>query len=122
MERTERFYKIQRLLTQRKVVPRDTFLEELEVSRATFKRDLEYLRDRMNMPVIWDRELSGYRLDENSSTAHLFQLPGLWFSAEEIHALITMEQLLERLQPGLLGPQVRPLRNRIRKYPGQRRF
>jgi len=115
MDRTERFYKIQRLLNQRKSVSRDAFIEELEVSRATFKRDLEYLRDRMQMPIVWDRELGGYRLDEGAATAHLFQLPGLWFSSEEIHALLTMEHLLERLQPGLLGPQLRPLRNMIRK-------
>ena len=49
MDRTERFYKIQRLLTERRVVPRDVFLENLSVSRATFKRDLEYLRDRIRM-------------------------------------------------------------------------
>ncbi|MFQ5633718.1 MAG: helix-turn-helix transcriptional regulator [Gammaproteobacteria bacterium] len=115
MDRTERFYKIQRLLNQRKSVPRDAFLEELEVSRATFKRDLEYLRDRLQMPIVYDRDLNGYRIDEAASTAHLFQLPGLWFSSEEIHALLTMEHLLERLQPGLLGPQLRPLRDLIRK-------
>lgn len=115
MDRTERFYKIQRLLTQRKAVPRDAFLEELEVSRATFKRDLEYLRDRMQMPIVWDRERRGYRLDEGAATAHLFQLPGLWFSSEEIYALLTMEHMLERLQPGLLGPQLRPLRDVIRR-------
>ena len=115
MDRTERFYKIQRLLRQRRVVARDTFIEELEVSLATFKRDLEYLRDRMQMPIVWNRELNGYQLDTDASTAHLFQLPGLWFSAEEVHALLTMEHLLEKLQPGLLGPQLRPLRQLIRK-------
>jgi len=115
MDRTERFYKIHRLLTQRRFVSREAFQEELGVSRATFKRDLEYLRDRFNMPVVWDRDQGAYRLDEDSPHAHLFQLPGLWFSAEEVHALLTMEQLLERLQPGLLGAQVRPLRERIRK-------
>ena len=52
MDRTERFYKIQRLLNQRRSVPIDLFLERLEVSRATFKRDLEYLRDRLSMPII----------------------------------------------------------------------
>ncbi len=122
MDRTERFYKIQRLLTQRKVVSREVFIEELEVSRATFKRDLEYLRDRMQMPIVWDRELAGYRLDQAAATAHLFQLPGLWFSSEEIHALLTMEHLLERLQPGLLGPQLRPLHNLIRKTLGSGDF
>ena len=115
MDRTERFYKIQRLLTQRRAVPRDVFIDELEVSRATFKRDLEYLRDRMHMPIIWDREMGGYRIDQDATTAHLFQLPGLWFSSEEIYALLTMEHMLERLQPGLLGPQLRPLRDLIRR-------
>ena len=122
MDRTERFYKIHRLLTQRRLVRREDFLEELGVSRATFKRDLEYLRDRMSMPILWDREQGGYRLDENAPQAHLFQLPGLWFSAEEVHALLTMELLLERLQPGLLGPQVRPLRERIRRILGSGDF
>ena len=56
MDRTERLYKIDRMLNDRKVVPITEFLEELEVSLATFKRDLEYLRDRFNAPVIWDRD------------------------------------------------------------------
>ena len=42
MDHTERIYKIQQLLKARRAVPREVFLEELEVSPATFKRDLEY--------------------------------------------------------------------------------
>jgi predicted DNA-binding transcriptional regulator YafY len=42
-------------------------------------------------------------------------LPGLWLNAGELYALLAMEQLLEGLQPGLLGPHVRPLRDRIRR-------
>lgn len=114
MDRTERFYKIQRLLNERRIVPRDMFLAELGVSLATFKRDLEYLRDRMHMPVLWDRELGGYRLDDKDPEFSTYQLPGLWFSAEEMHALLTMEQLLEGLEPGVLTSLVRPLRGRIR--------
>ena len=56
MERTERFYKIEQLLRARSSVPLRTFLDTLEISRATFKRDLEYLRDRMNVPIEWDAE------------------------------------------------------------------
>ncbi len=57
MDRTERFYKIDRLLRHNRVVSLETFLDELSVSRATFKRDLEYLRDRLNAPIEYDRDL-----------------------------------------------------------------
>ncbi|MBA2352629.1 MAG: transcriptional regulator, partial [Burkholderiales bacterium] len=44
MNRTERFYRIDQLLSGGRIVPFSTFLERLEVSPATVKRDLEYMR------------------------------------------------------------------------------
>lgn len=117
MDRTERFYKIMALLERRRYTPREVLLDELGVSRATLKRDLAYLRDRMSAPIEWEAG-RGYFLEAPADGARPFQLPGLWFSAEEVHALLTMEQLLERLQPGLLARQVRPLRERIRRILG----
>ena len=61
MDRTERLYRIDRLLNDRPVVPLNTFLEELEVPLATFKRALEYLRVRLHAPAVWDRDLGGDR-------------------------------------------------------------
>jgi predicted DNA-binding transcriptional regulator YafY len=110
VDRTERFYKIQQLIHRHKVVAARRFLQELEISPATFKRDLEYLRSRLNIPIVWDREASGYRYD---ARAGLQELPGLWFNAQEIYALLTMKQLLENLEPGLLGPHVEPLLARL---------
>ena len=110
MDRTERFYKIQQLIHRHKVVPARRFREELEVSPATFKRDLEYLRSRLNIPIVWDREANGYRYDPK---APMQELPGLWFNAQEIYALLTMKHLLEGLEPGLLGPHVEPLLDRL---------
>ena len=115
MDRSERFHKIIRLLKDRKVVSRDAFLAALEVSRATFKRDLEYLRDRMDAPILWDAEFGGYRLATADGAPQNYELPGLWLNAGELHALLAMEQLLDGLQPGLLGPHVRPMRDRIRR-------
>lgn len=114
MDRTERFYRIDQLLNEFKVVPLETFLAELEVSRATFKRDLEYLRDRLNAPIVWDREASGYRFDKTDPLASKYELPGLWFNAAEIHALLTMQHLLENLGPGLLEHHVAPLLTRLK--------
>ena len=43
-----------------------------------------------------------------------YELPGLWFSAEEIHALLTMQHLLSNLDTGgLLGPHIQPLLSRL---------
>lgn len=63
MNRLERFYRIDQLLQEYKVVSREQFLDNLEVSLATFKRDLEYMRDRFNAPVIWDADLRAYRYE-----------------------------------------------------------
>ena len=63
MDRTERFYRIRRRLLERGALTRREIEEDLEVSHATFKRDLEYLRDRLNVPVIWSRERQAYVLD-----------------------------------------------------------
>lgn len=112
MDRTERFYRIDRMLASGKPVRMGQFLDALEVSRATFKRDIEYLRDRFNAPIEWNRETGGYAYRARTGAAP-FQLPGLWFSPSEIEALLTMHAMLDDLQPGLLGAQVAPLRSRL---------
>ncbi len=118
MDRTERFYKISRMLQRGRAVPKQVFLDELEISNATFKRDLEYMRERMDAPIVWDREAGGYRFDQSDPTASEWELPGVWFSEQELRALLTVEHLLEAVHPGLLGPQIGPLREKIRQILG----
>ena len=115
MNRTERLYKIDQLISDRKVVSFDALRESLEVSPATLKRDLQYLRDRLNAPIVWDRDMGGYHYEKGNPAADSqFELPGLWFNASEIHALLTMQHLLATLdQGGLLGPHIQPLMARL---------
>ena len=115
MDRSERFYKIEQMLRERRIVPLGDFLDTLGVSRATFKRDLEYMRDRYNAPIEWDREGGGYRMAKETAAGPGYELPGLWFNAGEIHALLTMQHLLKGLEPGLLTPHVQPLLTRLEK-------
>jgi len=114
MDRTERFHLIDQMLNSHRVVSRQQFLDTLEVSPATFKRDLEYLRDRLRAPIIWDSELRGYRYQQSESTGQAYQLPGLWFNTAEIQALLTMNAWIENLQQGMLSDHIRPLQSRIR--------
>ena len=104
MDRTERLYKIDLILNERAGVPFQELQDRLEVSRATLKRDLAYMKERLNAPIVYDRFLGGYRYDrETKHVGDQFELPGLWFSAEEIHALLTMQHLLSNLDTGGWG-------------------
>ena len=115
MDRTERFYTIDRLLRSRQGTTLRAMMEEMEVSRATVRRDLEYMRDRLAAPIFWDNEARCYRYESDAAAEDRYALPGLWFNASEVHALLTMEHLLSSLQPGLLEPHIEPLRSRIRR-------
>ncbi len=115
MAQAERLYRLKSYLDAGRCVSRALLLAELGISPATLKRDIAHLRDRMNAPVKWDRTHQGWRLDAGSRLPGTqYELPGLWFTAEEIHALLTMQHLLAHLDSGgLLGPHIAPLTARL---------
>ncbi|MBS0380753.1 MAG: YafY family transcriptional regulator [Proteobacteria bacterium] len=113
MERLERFYKIDQLLKNGRPVPFARLCTILEVSPATLKRDFDYMRNRFNAPIEYDREANGYRFGEPRSGPK-YELPGLWFNASEVFALLTTLRLLGDLQPGLLSSQVSTLVQRLK--------
>src|SRR5690554_4642145 len=112
MDRLERFYKIDQLLKDRGTVSFATLREALGISPASVKRDLEYMRSRFNAPIEYDREANGYRFGKPRSGPR-YELPGLWFSADEAYALLTMRELLSGLEPGLLGKRLAPFEERL---------
>lgn len=115
----ERLYKIKYMIQARECVPLKDFLDELEISKATFKRDLEYLRSRMNASIVYDRFHGGYRFD-GQSVGEKIELPGLWFSEKEATALVLMQHLLSRLDKGgLIEPHIQPLTTIIDGILGQ---
>ncbi len=114
MDRTERFHLIDQMLNTKGCVTRQQFLDVLEISLATFKRDLEYLRDRLGAPIVWDVKRRGYCYENQGHVGTAYQLPGLWFNTSEIQALLTMNAWLDNLQSGLLSEHIKPLQSRIR--------
>ena len=52
MSKTERIYRLNRLLQNRRVISRRELQETLEVSAATLTRDIEFMRSRMNAPWV----------------------------------------------------------------------
>jgi predicted DNA-binding transcriptional regulator YafY len=113
MDRTERFYKIELLIRARECVSFAALREALGVSAATLKRDLAYLRDRLDAPIDYDRDANGYRFGAGAGSAR-HELPGVWFNERELHALLTMHQLLASLdEGGVLARHLQPVADKL---------
>jgi predicted DNA-binding transcriptional regulator YafY len=111
MTKSERFGIIERMLLSRRAVSFADMQQRLEVSCATLHRDLRDLKERMQVPIVCDRDTGLYRID---NSVERYELPGVWFSAGEIHALLSMQQLLAAFDTGgLLAEHVGPLRQRL---------
>jgi predicted DNA-binding transcriptional regulator YafY len=121
MNQVDRLRTIQNLLENRRLVTFQQMQEACEVSRATLQRDIEVLRNQFNNPILYDRNLGGYRYDRETEYAGgQIPLPYLWFTSQEIHALLTMQHLLANLDPGgLLAPHVQPLMSRLNLLLGE---
>jgi predicted DNA-binding transcriptional regulator YafY len=110
MSESVRLYQYRALLESRRIVSKDELMASVETSHATFKRDLSKMRDQMGMPIMWDKDRQGYYLDRTNSHT---ELPGLWFSPQELVALLTIQQLIEQLEPGLIGDKLKPLKKKL---------
>ena len=80
----ERMFKYMDLLEGKRFVTASEFITAMEISHATFKRDLAVLRERFDVPIVYDRDFGAYRLDQ---TCKRKRLPGIWFSSEEIETV-----------------------------------
>lgn len=114
----DRLYQLHTCLRRsRYPVPLERLLDELQCSRATFKRLKEELVDRYGAPLIYDRRARGYRYDDSRYGGDVggqpFELPGLWLNRQELYALLVIEQQLQALQHGLVSDVLKPLRDRV---------
>lgn len=113
MDRFQRIYRLHRELTVRRYpVSLDTLADALECTPRNTKTIIGKLRDA-GAPIEYDRERNGYYLDKGEGNT--FELPGLWFNASELHALLASYQLLSEVQPGWLNDYIQPLKSRIEK-------
>ena len=111
MSKLDELYRLHRLLDGRRTgIPRADLIGAHGFASATLARLIADLRDKLNAPLIHDKERGGYRYDTADGR---YELPGLWFTADELLALLSLKRLLDALEPGLLDDHLRPLQTRI---------
>ncbi len=113
MDRFDRIYALHKQLARaRRGRSVQQLADALECDQSTAKRIIRAMRDYLNAPIVYDRDLRAYRYDETAAGG-TYELPGLWFTGDELLALFTSHQLLSAIQPGLLETELAPLKKRI---------
>lgn len=116
MSRLPELTRLVRLLTRKHQPPMSLsrIAEELECSERSVKRYIRELRETFDYPIEHDRDADGYHLLPRAGEAGL-ELPGLFFSASELSALLTMRELLSSVRPGIFDTDLVPLGRRVEK-------
>ncbi|MGJ0483975.1 MAG: hypothetical protein ACR65R_05495 [Methylomicrobium sp.] len=88
MERFERIYQLHHILSSRRTPIANRELQaRLECSEITIKRLISLMRNHFDAPIAYSRQLNGYYYD-NQNGMPSYELPGLWFNAEELWGAI----------------------------------
>ena len=117
MDKFDRIFQLHAILSSRRTaIPLEDLMARLECSKSTLHRAINALKDRLNAPVVFDAEAGGYqyaRSDSENREGKAFELPGLWFTANELQALAIMQRLLKDAGGGLLEEHLGPLAKRL---------
>lgn len=113
MDKFDRIYQLHHIFAGRRTpVALADLMERLDCSKATVYRLIDVLRDSLAAPIVTDSELGGFRYAPDPN-GRAYELPGLWFSAQELQALVVFDRLLENLEPGLLSEHLAPFSKRL---------
>jgi len=104
----ERIYALVRLIQERHFPNASTFMRELEVDRRTILRDLDYLRERMGLPIEYDASERGYYL-----SGPIKNMPLLEMCESDLLWLFVGQHLLQQAGNDELANQVRASFQRV---------
>lgn len=103
----ERMLHIHQALAAEKFPNASRLATELEVNAKTIHRDLEFMRDRLNLPVEFDRSRNGFHY-----TGEVSAFPTMQITEGELFALVVAEKALQQYRGTSFE---KPLLSAIRK-------
>jgi len=87
----QRMLKIHQAIQRRNYPNASTLAETLEVSTKSIHRDVEFMRERLNLPLEWDGSRGGYCYSEAVNA-----FPTLQITEGELVALVVAEKALQQ--------------------------
>jgi len=118
VDKFDRIFQLHAILASRRTpISREELEAKLECSKATLLRAISTMKDYLGAPIEFDRDAGGYKYvgsrDAKASGGAAYELPGLWFTANELQALAIMRRLLKDAGGGLLEEHLGPLAKRL---------
>jgi predicted DNA-binding transcriptional regulator YafY len=117
-----RLTELKHLLEIHQPISAATLMQRLEISRPTLMRDFDKLRI-LGMPIEYIRALNGYRISDDSTLyGDKKEFPGLWLDVKQCYALLTLLNVLIKLDLGVLRYYVLPLKDAMKLFLCERKL
>jgi len=115
MDKLERAHRLHKILKERRMpVSVSELCETLECEVRTVTRLMADMRLYLDAPIL-NKPGHGYYYAKGAT----FELPGVWFSPEELHALLTIEQLISNLSGGLFNESMQQIQQKAESLLGE---
>jgi len=112
MEQMDRIQKLHRIFSSlRYGVTLQQLTQQLQLSSAVVKKNINILRDRLYAPLEYDPSTKRWYYAQNHGD--YFQLPGLWLTSAELLGLAATLNILDTMDAGLLDDDINSLRQPI---------
>jgi proteasome accessory factor C len=113
MDKFDRIQQLHRLLRSNYYpIPISRIAENLECTNKTAKTAIDLLRDQLHAPIIYCQQTKGWSYEKR---ADVFELPGLWLTADELHGLAAILNILRTMDEGLLGNEINIVQQQVEK-------
>jgi proteasome accessory factor B len=89
----QRIYHIHQAVAEERLPNCSVLARELEVTPKTIQRDITFMRDRLQLPLVYDDQRHGYRYTKDVSAFPVFEA-----NAEELAGLFLARQALDSIR------------------------
>jgi predicted DNA-binding transcriptional regulator YafY len=97
----ERFIWFDHKVKSKKYPNTTSLSKQFEVSIKTAQRDIEFMRDRLNCPLVYDKTRKGYFYESDT-----FSLPLVYLSSEELSSLLIARKFLKDISERYIGDEI----------------
>ncbi|MBN1381226.1 MAG: WYL domain-containing protein [Deltaproteobacteria bacterium] len=104
----ERFLWFHNKIKENKYPNARTLAEHFEVTRKTAQRDIDFMRYRLDAPLVYVHERRGYAYEDNT-----YELPGYWLGEEELTSLLLSYRLASAVPDAALKNSLRSFLDQV---------